>query len=196
MVMKKKTAKPEPGSKTPRMAEEAQVRRRPEHSAAFEATMGTYTSALERVHKGDYAGALEGFLSVEKMAAEEPELAERARTYAAVCRRKLAPPASWPSGPEQRYHLGVVRANEGNLDEAIRLYDAALQEEPGSPRIFYARAAARALQGNSAAAVADLRQAVAADPKCRHQAANDSDFERIRDEAAFIDVIEPTPTGA
>ena len=41
-----------------------------------------------------------------------------------------------------------------------------------------------------------LRRAVAAEPTLRFQASNDSDFERIRDDAAFIDVIEPTPAGA
>ena len=52
------------------------------------------------------------------------------------------------------------------------------------------------MQGNAVAAVEDLRQAIAADPKLRYQAANDGDFEKIRDEAAFIDLIEPTPAGA
>jgi len=196
MTIKKKATQKAGSASKPARGQQAPAPRRPEHSAAYEATMGAYASALELVHKGEYAAALERFLSVEKAAAEEPELAERARTYAAVCNRKLASPAPWPTSPEDRYHLGVVRANEGNLVEAIRLYDAALQQEPSSPRILYARASARALQGNTSAAVADLRQAVAADPKCRHQASNDPDFERIRDEAAFIDVIEPTPTGA
>ncbi len=195
-IRKKATQKAGSASKAARATEAPQARRHPEHSAAYEATMGSYAAALDLVHKREYATALEGFLAVEKAAVEEPELAERARTYAAVCNRKLAPPPVWPTSAEDRYHLGVVRANEGSVEEAIRLYDVALQQEPGSARILYARASARALQANTSAAVADLRQAVAADAKCRHQAANDPDFERIRDEAAFIDVIEPTPTGA
>ena len=44
-------------------------------------------------------------------------------------------------------------------------------------------------------AVSDLRQAIAADPQIRFQAINDPDFEQIREEPAFIDIIEPTPTG-
>ncbi len=197
MTMKKKPAsKLGPGKKTGRLLETPQMRRRPEHSAAYEATLKDYTAALELVHRGDYAAALERFRSVEKAAAEEPELAERARTYAALCTRRLAPSAPRPETAEGCYHLGVVRTNEGKLDEAVSLFDAALRLEPGSSRVLYARASARALQGATAAAVADLRQAVAADPRLRYQAANDPDFEKIRDEAAFIDVIEPTPTGA
>jgi len=46
------------------------------------------------------------------------------------------------------------------------------------------------------AAVRDLRQAITVDPQVRFQAGNDPDFEAIREEPAFIDIIEPTPSGA
>ena len=85
----------------------------------------------------------------------------------------------------------MLHANAGRLDEALRHLDRAVAAEPGSAAYLYARAAARALQGNSAAAASDLRAAIRIDPSCRHQAANDSDFERIRDEAVFIDVMDP-----
>ena len=51
-------------------------------------------------------------------------------------------------------------------------------------------------QGNAEAAVADLRKSISIDPLIRFQLINDSDFEQIRDEATFIDLIEPTPSGA
>jgi hypothetical protein len=68
--------------------------------------------------------------------------------------------------------------------------------EPESPRFLYARASAAAIQGDAESAVKDLRRAIAADPQVRFQAGNDPDFESIREEPAFIDIIEPTPTGA
>ena len=126
----------------------------------------------------------------------EPELADRARMYAALCERKLAPPASAPQSAEERYYLGVLRGNQGRLDEAASLLDQALAAEPSSPRVLYARASIRALQGKTEQAVADLRAAIAGEPLLRHQAANDPDYERIRNEAAFIDVIEPSHAGA
>ena len=46
------------------------------------------------------------------------------------------------------------------------------------------------------AAVADLRRAISAEPQVRFQASNDPDFEPIREEPAFIDIIEPTPSGS
>lgn len=198
MVAKKKTllkaGPPKRGGG--RILDAASDRKRPQHSAAYDATLQEYTQALALLYRKDFAAALERFRAVEKAAFEEPELTERARTYSALCERRLAPPAERPGTAEGRYHLGVVRANEGKLDDALGLFDAALQLEPGSARVLYARASVRALQGSTAAAVADLRHAVAAEARLRYQAANDPDFEKIRDEAAFIDVIEPTPTGA
>ena len=101
-----------------------------------------------------------------------------------------------PQSAEERYYLGVLRGNQGRYDEAAALLDQALAAEPASPRILYARASIRALQGKTEQAVADLRAAIAGEPLLRHQAANDPDYERIRNEAAFIDVIEPSHAGA
>jgi Flp pilus assembly protein TadD len=89
----------------------------------------------------------------------------------------------------------VVLLNNGEGAAAIELLDKALQTSPSSAKILFARASACAIDGNTEGAVRDLRKAIAADPQVRFQATNDPDFEKIREEPAFIDVIEPTPTG-
>jgi tetratricopeptide (TPR) repeat protein len=96
---------------------------------------------------------------------------------------------------DELYFQAVLSSNEGKYDEALSLFERALREHPDSPKVLYARASTWALKGNSEAAVGDLRRAIAADPKVRFQAANDPDFEPIREEPAFIDIIEPTPAG-
>jgi tetratricopeptide (TPR) repeat protein len=74
----------------------------------------------------------------------------------------------------------------------VTLLEKALDAKPGDATVLYARAAVRALQGNAEGAASELRRAVAIDPRLRFQAAADADFDKVRDEAAFIDVIEPT----
>jgi len=166
------------------------------HSESYEQALGDFARGLELTHAGDYAAALELLSKVASENPDEPELTERARAYSAVCRRKLATAPEPPTTAEGLYHLGVIRCNDGRLDESLDLLNQALTIEPGSARLHYARASAYALKGQADAAVADLRSAVEGDPKLRFQAGNDPDFEKIRDEASFIDVIEPTPTGA
>lgn len=192
---KKASAKPVPAKKPNRVID-TPPRTRAEHSAGFEAILHEYSAGVDLVRRREFAAALVHLRAVEKGAAEEPEMAERARTYIRLCNRRLTAPTPVPQDAEGRYLLGVFKSNQGKVEEAITLLDGALALEPGSARILYARSAARGLQGNTAAAIADLRQAVALDPKLRHQASNDPDFDKVRDEAAFIDVIEPTPAGA
>jgi tetratricopeptide (TPR) repeat protein len=87
-------------------------------------------------------------------------------------------------------------ANDGRLEEAAISFDRALQSDPESPTILYVRAMVLAKTGKTEEAISDLRKAISLEPALRFQLVNDSDFEVIRDEATFIDLIEPTPSGA
>lgn len=162
---------------------------------AFEQAVAKYDLAVKALGQGDLAGAKQMFTEVIAAADNEPELAQRARTHVAICDRRLAPPAAAPATVDERYTRGVFLANSGAWDEALALLDQALVEQPQSASCLYARASVWALKGSASRAVSDLRQAIAIDPKIRFQAVNDSDFEKIREEPSFIDIIEPTPAG-
>src|SRR5258706_900737 len=114
---------------------------------------------------------------------DEPILADRARTYASICARKLAMPAADAMDADALYHLGIVATNAGRLDEAWSLLEKATGQRPNDASILYARASVRGLQGNVEGAAAELKKSVALDPKFRFQAASDSDFDKVRDEA-------------
>ena len=164
--------------------------------AAFEEAVQAYDTALELLRKGDYDAAKKRFEAVSANNPDEPVLAERARIYASVCTRRMAPAEGEPRNDDERYHRAVILCNAGNADGAVRLLDEALQTDPNSARLLYARATAWAIKGQAEAAIGDLRQAIAGEPRIRLQAINDPDFDSIREEPAFIDIIEPTPTGA
>jgi tetratricopeptide (TPR) repeat protein len=163
---------------------------------AYEATVAEYGRAFEAMQNGDLAGALERFNKVRAEAGHEPELGERAATYVRICERRLAPAPGQPGDGEALYRRAVALLNAGELDEALRHLNQALTDDPTSVDVLYVRACAWALKGAAEKAVGDLRQAIAVDPKVRFQAVNDPDFEKIREEPAFIDIIEPTPSGA
>ena len=115
--------------------------------------------------------------------------------YLAVCEKRLTPAPELGSTTDDLYYRAVFESNNGNASEAIKLLDQALQQTPNSANLLYARASAWALSANADAAVNDLRQAIGVDPTLRFQAVNDADFEGIREEPGFIDIIEPTPAG-
>ncbi len=169
---------------------------RPKRDAGYEAALKAFASAVELLHKGDYARARDAFERIAAENAHEMELSARARDYAAACARRLAPEPARPKDPDELYYRGVVQANAGRLDAALELLGQALDKAPGSAKVLYARATTHAQLGDGAAAISDLRAAVGAEPTLRFQALNDPDFDGIRDEAGFIDVVEPTPAGA
>ena len=161
----------------------------------YEQALATFTGAVELLQKGDFATARDQFDDVIGSLKDEPVLVERARMYRAICEKRLSPAAEQGTSPEELYYRAVIESNNGNPAGAIELLDLALQQQPNSPKILYARASAWALSANAEAAVNDLRQAISIEPTIRFQAVNDPDFEPIREEPGFIDIIEPTPTG-
>jgi len=170
---------------------------KPRNIAAYEAAVEQFATASALFLKGQFGEAQSQFEAVAVAATpDEPILADRARTYAAICVRKAAGPASDAVDADALYHRGIVAANAGRLDEAWSLLEKAVAQRPNDASILYARASVKGLQGNVEGAAAELKKSVALDPKFRFQAASDSDFDKVRDEAAFIDIIEPSNAGA
>jgi tetratricopeptide (TPR) repeat protein len=174
---------------------EEKARAASEH-LAFEAARAEYQAAFELLHKGEYTEAKERFLGITKAYPHESEMVERSRTYARICDQRMQTDSMDVNNADECYYRAVILANEGKAEEAVSLLDRALVQDPTSVRVLYARACAWALQKNAERAVSDLRSAISVDPTVRFQAANDTDFELIREEPAFIDVIEPTPAGS
>ena len=168
----------------------------PQITEAYEKAIKEFAAAVALMAKRDFRSALSQFEALSKAETDEPMLSERARSYARICAERLAEAPPDPASAEERYYRAVVLSNAGDTDAAIKLLDQALGEDPSSARYLYARASAYALKGHADAAIGDLRQAIIIEPTVRFQAANDTDFEQIREEPSFIDIIEPTPTGA
>ncbi len=183
-------------TKKPAGAADSKLKAGATHNQRYEQALQDFGAAVEALHKGEYDNALEAFRRIEVAELDEPSLLERARSYVRICEKRLSPPGTDPQDGDGRYHHGVILMNKGDLDRALSLFESALSEMPESPKVLYARASAWSLKGNAEAAVADLRRAIDADPQVRFHAANDPDFEPIREEPAFIDIIEPTPTGS
>jgi tetratricopeptide (TPR) repeat protein len=177
---------------TKKAAEEAATA----HEKKYKAALEEFGKAVELLQKGSFKEARDRFQTIEKENTDEPSLADRSRTYAKICEQKLAPAPESPQDGEGLYLLGVMSSNNGQYDEALDLLERALQQMPDSPKVLYARASTWSLKGNAEAAVAELRRAISVDPRVRFQATNDPDFEPIREEPAFIDIIEPTPSGS
>ena len=164
-------------------------------SETYAAAIRDFEAALDMFQKGRFEEAHAAFTKLAKSSGEEYRLAEQSRTYAAICARRMAPEAPTPTSADDLYRAAVGLSNAGHAEEAEGLLSRAIEQRPSDPTFYYARSAAHALRGNAERAARDLSRAIELNPRLRHQATNDPDFENVRDEAVFIDVIEPTPAG-
>jgi tetratricopeptide (TPR) repeat protein len=79
----------------------------------------------------------------------------------------------------------VPASQRGDWDEAIRIHDEALDEQPGHPALLYNLACLEARSGRHVDALLHLRQAVELEPKWVQAARDDPDFDSIRREPGF-----------
>jgi tetratricopeptide (TPR) repeat protein len=195
MATKKKTSTKASTKKSGATARGKAPASKPRHHEDYEKAVGQFSEAIDLLNKGELAKAKNIFETIASSNPDEPVLTERARSFAKICDREGETGVFEPEAPDHFYYQAVLLLNKGDCDAAINLLDRALQSAPSSAKYLYARASASAIKGNTEQAVSDLRQAISADPQIRFQATNDPDFEQIREEPAFIDIIEPTPTG-
>ena len=84
-----------------------------------------------------------------------------------------------------RLKAGIQKTRSGLVD---RLEDA-IAANPQYPMLVYNLACSESLSGRSAEAIDHLRRAVGASEKLRADAREDSDFDPIRDQPAFGDLV-------
>jgi tetratricopeptide (TPR) repeat protein len=79
----------------------------------------------------------------------------------------------------------VPYAREERWDDAIRMHEEALVDQPDHPALLYNLACMEARAGRHVDALLHLERAVEVDPKYAEYARGDSDFAAIRDEPGF-----------
>jgi tetratricopeptide (TPR) repeat protein len=146
---------------------------------------------LQALHKQNYSEAEGHFKAIIEAYPLEKELVDRAQAYARVCRVQSAGKDGGQHKPESYYYLGVMRANEADYDQAIEMLDRALQHDPRDEKAHYVMASTRALKGDRDLALKHLQEAIALNGQNRFYAMNDPDFESIRDEEPFENLVYP-----
>lgn len=146
---------------------------------------------LQQLHKQNYDEALPHFQAILDGFPHEKELVDRVKVYARVCRASIDTRKEKTHKPEEYFYLGVMKANEANFDEAVEYLDRALQVDPRDERSHYVMASTRALRGERDLAIQHLKEAIALNVTNRAYAQNDPDFEPLRTEDEFQNLIHP-----
>jgi tetratricopeptide (TPR) repeat protein len=93
-----------------------------------------------------------------------------------------------------KVNLGIVLARSGQYTEALSECEIVIQQNPDHVGGYYAKACCYALQGEIEPALESLAKAIEIDSdQSRREAKYNPDFDRIRDEERFKNLVYPQP---
>jgi hypothetical protein len=120
---------------------------------------------------------------VPDLASERAAIAREPDTTVVVIGAPAAAPLA--TSPFEYWFVAEPAYRSGDYDGAIAIVSEGLREWPDHPVINYQLACYHALAGRPAEALAHLATAVAGEPRTAGWAAEDADFDSIRDDPAF-----------
>ena len=150
-----------------------------------------YEQALEALRAGRFQKAATNLRQIIDEFPEEPELHERCQLYLKVCKRGSEPQAPQPRTLKEHVYAATLALNAGAEDEALRHLTAAGEQDPANDHVHYMLAVARALRGETNASVEHLRRAIELNPDNRLLAIQEPDFDPLRSEKVFQNVVAP-----
>jgi tetratricopeptide (TPR) repeat protein len=146
---------------------------------------------MNHLHRQNYTEALAHFQSLVEDSTQQRELVDRAQVYVRICKSMLERKPVAPKKPEDLFYLGVIKANQADYVEAADLLDRALQANPKDEKAHYVLASTLALKGDRPEALRHLKEAIDLNATNRVYAMNDPDFEPIREDEGFQNLIHP-----
>jgi len=141
-----------------------------------EPMLATYEKALKAFHGGKRKEAEKLFAQIVEEC-DQPELAERARQYAEICRSEAAGRAEAESDDD--FLLAVYEKNRGNYDRALEISKRGGRSSKDE-RFAYLEASIHALRDRLDAAAEALDKAIEMNGENRVHAYHDPDFAPLR----------------
>lgn len=138
-----------------------------------------FAKIVRAAFKGESEKAKEALGAIETQFAEEIDILERARRFAAMDLNSDASRAGRPKNTAERLLASVISLNAGDLDAAEKDVESVLAEEPKNGDAHYVLAIIRVRGEKVDAAVASLKMAISLSADRRAQAPLDSEFSSL-----------------
>ena len=159
-------------------------------SKHFANAVQAYEAGIKLMHAEDFEKAIRCFEDLITEHPEEPEIQERAKVLIHACEKKLHEKARTVlRSADDHYNVGIADLNRRELASAIQHLEHALKLAPKADHVLYALAAASAIQGDRDNALQYLKQAIHFRPENRFLAARDADFESLREDPDFKQLV-------
>jgi tetratricopeptide (TPR) repeat protein len=152
---------------------------------SYEKAILSFGDAVKNYRKGNYEKALETFETLIEKHASERELVDRAQAYIKICQNIMKKEALPSKTFHDLYESGIFLMNLGKYEEALKLFNKALEKNPDHAKILYFMAAIYQSMGDTDQSLEFLKKSIQKDKYFKVLAQNDSDFEDLREDKKF-----------
>jgi tetratricopeptide (TPR) repeat protein len=144
-----------------------------------------FAKVVRAAFKGEPDKAKEALAAIETQFAEEIDILDRARRFAAMNLTKDTGRTGRPKNSAERLLGGIISLNAGDLETAAKDLEAVLTDEPRNADAHYVLAVVRARGEKVDEAIASLKTACSLSAERRAQAPLDSEFAALLGNPAF-----------
>jgi len=151
----------------------------------YEKALSAYSQAMKPFHKGDYEKAAELLKAFLNKHGSERELVDRAQIYLTVCGEKKSKEKVPMKTFDDYYQYGVLKINQGDYEEALKLLEKAREMRPKEGKILYLMADIYCLKNENEQCFDFLKKAIQLDKYFSILARNERDFESLWEDKKF-----------
>ena len=155
----------------------------------YEKALAAYSQAMKAFNKKDYDKAEELLKQFLVKFPKEKELIDRVHLYVKLCKDSRVEGTIRLKSFDDYYQYSVIKINLGEYEEALKLLSKARELDPKSGKIDYMMANTYCLMGNEEDCLSRLVEAIEKDPFFKILAQNEEDFETIRENAGFKEIM-------
>lgn len=152
---------------------------------SYENAVISFGEAIKAFRKGNYEKAEESLKALIEKYASEKELVDRAKIYIKICREGKNKESMPSKTFNDFYGHGIFKWNQGNYEEALQLFQKAIEKNPSKAKILYFMAAIYQTMGDTDQSLEFLKKSIQKDKYFKVLAQNDSDFEALREDKKF-----------
>jgi tetratricopeptide (TPR) repeat protein len=164
-----------------------------EESREYLEALREYGKGIEHFQRQNYQEAENHFVTLKQKYADDIEIVERANIYLKICQNLKKKTEAPLKTSNDCYQMGVIRCNEQRYDEAISLFEKALQKDGAEPeKIHYVMACTYAESENAEKAVESFKKAIELNENNKNYAVNSNSFAKIRNNPLFQDLLRPS----
>jgi tetratricopeptide (TPR) repeat protein len=152
---------------------------------AYDKAFAAYGEAMKEFHKGKFDRAQELLKAFPEKFDTEKELVDRAKLYLELIKERGKKEAIPLKSADDHFYFGIFKINEGAYDEALKLFEKALEMKGDEGKIYYLMADAYILQGKTDEALEYLKRAFLKDKFYKILAQNETDFSSLWEDKKF-----------